>query len=133
MSGLMMSAARVSHTSRNPARVYNASPVTTGIVVFSFTSLIEGMLSGGQGSSNQYGFNGSNSRATRIAFIGASRRWTSINSSTLGPTASRTAATVRTASSKASRGGYSVHGPGKGSNFNALKPRSATTVAAISP
>ena len=130
ISGLTMSTARVPQTSRNSFSVYIASPVTTGMVVFSFTSLIAAMSSGGQGSSNQYGSSGSNRLATRIAFIGASRRCTSINRSTDGPTALRIADTTSTASFSASFSGYSLHGPGNGSNFRAVNPRVSTSVAA---
>ena len=81
------------------------------------------------GSSNQNGSKGSSDRATRTACMGASRRWTSISRSTFGPTASRTARTVSTTCCSASREMCVRHGPGKGSNLRAPKPRATVSFA----
>ena len=81
------------------------------------------------GSSNQNGSNGSSMRAMRTACMGASRRCTSISRSILGPTASRTARTLSTTCCSASREMWVRHGPGKGSNFSAVKPRATVAVA----
>ena len=81
------------------------------------------------GSSYQNGSNGSSSRATRTACIGASRRCTSISRSIFGPTASRTARTVSTTWRSASREMCVRQGPGNGSNLSAVKPRPTVSLA----
>jgi hypothetical protein len=81
------------------------------------------------GSSYQKGRKGSRARAMRTACIGARRRCTSISRSTAGPTASRTAATVATACSSASREMCVRQGPGNGSNLSAVNPRATVSRA----
>ena len=104
--------------------MYNSSPVTTGIFISFFAAAKAFIFSANTGSSYQNGSNCSISRAIRTACIGASLRCISIRISMSGPTASRTACTFFTVCFSIVLSTKVLHGPGTGSNFNAVNPKS---------
>ena len=69
MSGMMMSAARFSSTSRKPWRRNRFSPQQIGVEVDSRMSRMASTFSGGTGSSRKSSLKGSASLATRLPVV----------------------------------------------------------------
>src|SRR5262249_33495541 len=98
-SGWTTSQARIAASRPNSSTVYSRSPAATRNGNTALTAFNPSRSSGATGSSYHAGRYGASRRPTSTAHAPDSRPWTSIISSTSAPTASRTAATIRTAAS----------------------------------